>query len=368
MIENINFLSDVRSLDRDLSTDFLIEEIEKYPFRGYQGVSGPEGFHFLDLHWKDKKDFVEENLLKVSSGSLCLDGLGKMGTHYVWKQKAELDFSDFGIENPELSALDQDLLSSYLSAREEIQKAVMSKTGISDKNVTDTYALMLGGVSLSAFLPLESGRMFGEDPSVQDSVLAIFLSGLNLSGYPGGGVPFSDPDGINNETLFSYYESLAEVAVETALRNCCDALVYNIGIGSGFFAGPKAEEVKLANIKALVKVKKDLQILVPNIGLSKASLEELQLAGVTVIKADKDAAAVVCSRMGLKTAVTIAADPLSLYGAHGPGLWFEDVGPASDEERFAHFSYCDLLNRGLINLVECNRDKGQVILSEFMKS
>jgi hypothetical protein len=246
--------------------------------------------------------------------------------------------------------------------------------------------LDLGGITIEATLPYKAGILL-QDGGADVKIHCIFQTGLNFKGEGGGGIPvgmtsWSSIEKKNIVTTKVVEKEIKEfiqknsiAAVESASKNGSDVLVYNIGIGTGEFAGANAAVIKKENIdrlcEAAIQAKENgskMQIIVPNIGFKKEEITKLVEAGVQIIKADKGAVAALCARKGLKVSETFAGDPMSMLGIHGPGFWWETAGSASDEERAAFLTPSYAMGHIPIDVHEAGKSTPTKIaaLSEFM--
>jgi hypothetical protein len=251
-----------------------------------------------------------------------------------------------------------------------VQKAVVAANGISDKRAQE-IALSLGGIVVEGVVPYDVPQLLGIGE--KRNMHMIFQTGLNFYGTVGGGIPLTSPNEVTDEQINAYYAAAAKAAVQSALQNKSEHLVYNTGMGAGFFAGKKGEVVKQATVTGLIaacKEKGKLEVYVPDVGYSDDQRTQLVDAGCYVLKCDKDAlAALLAEEHGDgKVSLHIAGDPMSTLGIHGPGLWFESAGSASDEERAAFLTPCYLLGHIPLEIVQEGKAEGTAIaaLSEFM--
>jgi hypothetical protein len=126
-------------------------------------------------------------------------------------------------------------------------------------------------------LPFNAGALL-QDGEDDVDLHAIFQSGINFAGVGGGGIPI--PVQYMQEakdSIFDYSAENAKAALAAALYNGSQVLVYNIGIGAGFFAGNYKNRVKEANINAVCQAaalmkdsqSQQVEVVVPNIGYSE---------------------------------------------------------------------------------------------------
>lgn len=297
-------------------------------------------------------------LLKSRMQPLEILNIGKVYTRYTWTKAPGLDREftadlkkTFRIEGERVTLPEGLTSEKFNELRQCLQKGVISGKGITAEQALEA-ATLLGGVTIQATLGVRADVLvdarLGKDEGERFTPIhTIFQSGLNLNGYGGGGVPVRGI-GTNHlqdkieETIQVYTLKNARAAVTAARVNQSDILVFNLGIGAGCFAGSYGQEVKQANINALCTAAKELHasgqrmhIIVPNIALSANQTKQLKAARIEIIAADKGAVAVMYADKGLIVSETIAADPMSMLGVHGPGFWWETAGSASDEERIA---------------------------------
>lgn len=303
-----------------------------------------------------------------------VNGIGNVSNCYTWQEIPSLNgMSPKDIKNPLVSLPEGITLETFSRMREEVQQAVVSRKGIAPDSAA-RVSLNLSGIVIESPMPCQAGVIL-RDQSSDVEIHYIFQTGLNLAGVGGGGIPHprlyeAEPD------IELYSKKNARAALSSAVRNQSDVLVFNLGIGAGFFAGRYGCRVKEANVRGIIQAVQEvkskgerLEVIVPNIGLTSSQIKDLTDAGICIIGADKDAVAALCAQEGYKVSLTIGADPMSILGIHGPGFWWETVGSASDEERAAYLSPCYVLGHIPINVCSENgsfEPTKIAALSEFM--
>lgn len=367
-------------------------------------VNFPFRFDYEAPFMQDRQP-LSANVAPLTDGSMLCNqrvfarAIGYVGNAYVWApDKISLDAPcPTGIKDPIVRLPKGFKTDSYNLIRRQVQSGVVEAIneqrgmvanalanvaqgfglsagpgGISEQEADD-IALTLGGVVVEATVDYFAHAMLGDEIPDQP-VHMIFQSGMNLTGSDGGGIPIQNlREAVVRLPQYTYLN--AKAAIESAHKNNSDVLVYNIGIGCGFFAGNYSANVKKANVEAVVKALEtfqqeghSLEVIVPNIGYVSDQETRLEALGVRIIPADKDAVAALCARAGLVVSVSVAADPMSMLGIHGPGLWWETAGSASDEERAAYLSPCYGIAHTPILIYEegCEDPIKVAALSEFM--
>jgi hypothetical protein len=355
------------------NTQQKLEEIvkiteEKYPFEGYSVPTMNQS--------KDAASFgaipaIQENKMTLKSG-VSVPGIGNVSNAYFWKNKPSIDakvpstIKDAGVYLPKsLSG------TEFNKMRQFAQEGVVSGKGITPQQAQN-IALSLGGVTIEANLPYKAGALLNnKGPDVE--IHCIFQTGLNFAGQGGGGIPLTHHKSAEKK-IYPFSQKNADAALTSAIRNKSDILVFNLGIGTGFFGGPYGDKVRKANVKAICTAAtrakangEQIEIVVPNANLSLEEKQELMKAGIRIVNGDKDAFAALAARAKLKVSNTVAGDPMSILGIHGPGFWWETAGSASDEERAAFLSPSYALGHIPINIYEVGKPPQKIAaLSEFM--
>lgn len=298
-------------------------------------------------------------------------GIGNVQNCYTWNQSPSLEANvPECIQNAAVRLPKEITLSDFEQMRKVAQEGVVSQKGIVAKTAQE-LALKLAGIVIEATLPYRTESLLNEGADV--SVHCIFQTGLNFAGVGGGGVPLSNEKEGAKE-IEKYYQLNAQAALHSALTNKSDVLIFNIGIGTGYFGGNYKPQVKQANVDAICSALeqaktegKSIEVIVPDISYTQEQIKKLEDAGILIVKADKDAVTALVGRQGATVSQTIAADPMSILGIHGPGLWWETVGSASDEERAAFLSPCYALGYIPIHVYEQGKmPKKIAALSEYM--
>lgn len=331
----------------------MSNQVEKFPFNGYGGVGLPVS--------KPPAGMVHEELAKTTPN------IGNVGMCHVWKTKPEInakiapEIKNAAVRLPKGLSKEQ-----YDQMRKAAQQGVINEKGITAQQAV-SFAYDLAGVVIEATLPYKADKLL-KDKGPDVNVHGIFHTGLNFAGIGGGGIP-ADPN-MAEPQIQAYVQKNTQAAVDSALKNKSDVLIFNIGIGAGFFAGPNKEKVKQVNIDSICQAAKHagnkLKTAVSDIGFTPAQRAQLEAAGIQVFKGDKGAMAALCARAGLKVSETVAADPMSILGIHGPGLWWETAGSASDEERVAFLTPCYAVGHMPIDVYEGNKRSRIAALSEYM--
>lgn len=339
---------------------------KKHAFSGYEiskmkNIKDAESYNVFH-NLADKK-------MNHKRSSNPTPNIGIVQDIYTWKEDPDINaIIPNTIKNPKVQLNNIDF-EEYNKYRQITQEAVVANQGISDDQVNQ-IALNLSGVVIEATLSYNAGAILNDDG--EDTELHyIFQSGINFAGIWGGGIPVKNANSISDKDIKDYSENNAKAALKSATNNKSDVLVFNIGIGSGFFGGMKKHTVKQANVDGIINAVQNedssVQVVVPNAGLSDDQISQLEEAGIKVFKGDKDAAAALLSREGLKVSSSIAADPMSILGIHGPGLWWESAKSASDEERAAFLSPCYMLGHIPIDITDSDGNSEKVAaLSQFM--
>lgn len=312
----------------------------------------------------------------ISSGKLSLQqdvsvrGIGNVQNCYTWNKTPLLSAQvPPQIRNAAVHLPTRLTATEYTRMCQVAQKGVVSGQGI-PPDAAQELALALGGVVIEAKLPYKAKSLLCDgEPDV--NVHCIFQTGLNFAGVAGGGCPVGPGA---QQSIREFSARNAEAALASAIRNGSDVLVFNLGIGSGFFAGSHGAEVKQANVSGLcatVKRTKErgshLEVVVPDVGLSSQQKQQMEAEGIGVVAADKGAVAALCARQKLKVSETFAADPMTMLGIHGPGLWWQTVGSASDEERAAFLTPSYALGYIPIDVCEVGKAPTRIpALSQFM--
>lgn len=247
-----------------------------------------------------------------------------------------------------------------------------------DKELAEEISTSLSGVVIEATVPFNTGAFTRKENNNYD-VHTIFETGLNLNSYSGGGVPVPEEEYEKTQKLIpEYSKKNAEAAILSALENGSNCILDNIGKGTGNFGGKYGAKVKQANINAIIESAKEyakeiheagLVIIVPNIGIKEEDIKRLEEVNIIVINGDKDAAVALLAEKDLTVSTVIAADPMTMLGVFGPGLWYMWVGCASDEERAAFLTNCFLLGYINLDIIQTNGELKRVAaLSEFLTS
>lgn len=299
-----------------------------------------------------------------------IPGVGGVGNCYTWKTSPSVtDSVPHYITNPAVRLPKGITAQQYAQMRKTVQEGVTTLKGINDTE-RDEIAIKLGGIIVEGTL-LYKAQYVLNDEGENVNVHCIFHTGLNFSGN--GGMYL--PKGVDGATLKEYSKRNAEGALNSAINNKSQVLIFNIGIGAGLFGGMYGNAVKQANVdgicaavKAAKANKSTIEVVVPDMRFTDEQRKQLTDAGISIVKGDKDALAALCARQGQKVSLTVAGDPMSSLGIHGPGLWWETVGSLSDEERAAFLSPCYLLGHIPIDVYEEGQQNPTKIaaLSEFM--
>lgn len=356
------------------ATNKAMQQASDYPYKGY-GVSGiEEGVsNRANLASKAASYGAMANLRKnmTQKETGVVNGIGHVGTCYTWNVPPTLNAKiPEGIQDPAVRLPKGLTASKYAEMRKKVQKAVISGTGLTPEEAQET-ALSLGGVIVEATLPFKAGVLLGDDQG-DINIHCIYQTGVNLKGIEGGGIAVTNVD-----KALAKLPEFALANAKAALKAAKGALVYNIGIGTGEFAPFKQKKaVKQANVDALCQAVQDSKdkgeplprIVVPNVGFSEEQQNKLKGAGIEIVAADKDAIAALIAREGGNVSLTIAADPMSMLGIHGPGLWWESAGLGSDEERSAYLTPCYAVGHIPIDIYEEGKEAPtkSAALSEYM--
>lgn len=335
---------------------------QKYPFHGF-GIPGKTEAASLKIFNSISKTQMTLNR------NVTVKGIGSIANCYTWKKvpsiQAEIpkEIQNAAVRLPSLMTMKE-----FEDMRKMAQQAVTTRKGLNAEEA-NILGQKLGGIVIEATLPYQAKNLL-QDNGADVNIHCIFQTGLNFAGMAGGGIPVN---GMSVQEIENYYSLNAQAALGSALNNDSDVLVFNIGIGTGFFGGAFGPIVKQANVDgiclSLLKTNGDkkIKVLVPEIGFSLTQRKQLEDAGVSIAKADKDSLAALLARDGLRVSETIAADPMSILGIHGPGLWWETAGSASDEERAAFLSPCYAIGHIPINIYETGKTPQKIAaLSEFM--
>lgn len=356
-----------QSTKQTLDTVVIIAA-DKYPFLGYSVPGIPNYTHAASYN---KVPAIKDGKMTLTK-NVIVENIGRVSNCYTWKEKPSLDaivptsIKDAAVHLPKnLSA------SKFNKMRQTAQEGVVSGKGITPETA-QRLALALRGVVIEASMPYKAGALL-QDRKPDVVVHCIFQTGLNFAGSGGGGIPLSNTESAVRE-INNFSEDNAEAALTSAIRNKSDVLVFNLGIGTGFFGGQQRDSVKQANVEGICKAmesarKKNamVEVIVPNVRLTPSQMKQLKDAGIRIVSADKDAVAALCARKGLRVSETVAGDPMSMLGIHGPGFWWETAGSASDEERAAFLSPSYALGHIPINLCEFEKPAQKIAaLSEFM--
>lgn len=362
--EQLALLESQSKATKEILKDVLVIS-ENYPFDGFRLPKKEQAAsaNIFESIWKGNMSLKTD--VKVA-------GIGNVRNCYIWNQtpSLEADVPDC-IKNAvvrlpkEVKALD------FQKMRNSAQQEVISGKGIGSVTA-QALALKLGGIVIEATLPYRASNLLDDEESDVE-MHCIFQTGLNFGGVSGGGVPLTDVVKAS-KNIERYYKLNAEAALNSAINNKSDVLVFNIGIGTGFFGGDYKDQVKQANVNgicsAVLKAKgkmNPIEVVVPEIGFSSNQRQQLGNAGISIVEADKDAVAALCARKGLKVSVSIAGDPMSMLGIHGPGFWWETVGVASDEERAAYLTPCYAIGHIPIDIHEIGKPLQRIAaLSQFM--
>ncbi len=299
-----------------------------------------------------------------------VNGIGCVYNCYTWNKEPSLDAPIPDVIKNAAVYLPEDMtISEFEEMRKMAQQSVVSKKGLTGEQ-TQKLALNLGGIVIEATLPCKASFLLGNKRDDVD-IHYIFQTGLNFAGEGGGGIPLTDLKGGSTK-ITDYYKRNAEAAISSAIKNKSDVLVFNAGIGTGFFGGNYKESVKQANIDGICSAYREakneentLQVIV--VGFSEAQKKQLNDLGIQTVKADKDTVAALLAKH-LRVSLTIAGDPMSIIGIHGPGFWWETVGSASDEERAAFLTPCYVLGHIPITVYSKKEQATKIAaLSEFMR-
>ncbi|MBA3237806.1 MAG: hypothetical protein H0T62_05565 [Parachlamydiaceae bacterium] len=303
-------------------------------------------------------------------------GIGTIANCYTWsKPPAKSGIVPEEIQNPAVRLPKGMTADNFNSMRSLVQNGALSN-GI-DGGQSREIALNLGGITIEATLPYKAGILL-KDEGDDVNIHCIFQTGLNFGGNAGGGIPVTGR--VDEKQIQEFTKKNSFAAISSASQNGSDVLVFNIGIGVGFFAGDKGDIVKQGNVDGLCEAVKanrkakigknesQMEVIVPNVGFNPKQLKQLESVGIKVIAADKGAVAALCAREGLKVSETFAGDPMTMLGIHGPGFWWETAGSASDEERAAYLTPSYALGHIPINVHEAGKPTPTKIaaLSEFM--
>lgn len=342
-----------------------------YPFKWNYSVPG------MTYGQEASREFIQEMLSQKKvrvQRSIFVPYIGSIQNRYSWNQSPDLDASiPIEIKDAAVRLPDTFTFEQYEKMRRLAQSCAMEKKDFSSDEEVAALAFSIGGVIVEATLPYKAKALL-RDHGGDVFMHCIFQSGVNFGGIQGGGLPIPDEciDGTLSR-LPQYVKKNIRAAFYSAENNESDVLVYNLGIGIGFFGGDYKFQVKQVNIREFIEFVQDvrsqgrsLEIIIPNIGYSEEQFAKLTSLGVHIIDADKDAVAALCARKQLKVSVTIAADPMSILGIHGPGLWWETAGAASDEERAAYLSRCYDLGYIPIEVYSSQGVQKIAAISEFM--
>lgn len=328
----------------ELDRELLLEKLgPQHEFHGYalpkissKSKDAPQG-HFRALA---KKMNLTENVQ--------VPGIGSIKHRYLWQTSPTLDASvPAHIKKPTVR------LPAHLSFEKFDQMRKVAQAGAAEKGVDATTARdlvgNLKGVVVEATLPYNAKGLLQDDGDNVE-IHCIFQTGINLNGYTGGGIPLppsvSDPAERESDVkklIIEYSTENAKAALSAAVANASNVLVFNIGMGTGFFAGSRGNAVLDANIVGFCNAVKEarakgnkIDVIVPELSSMTDEHRKLLMdTDVMVLRADKGAVAVLCARQGCIVSESVAGDPMSMLGIHGPGFWWESAGSASDEERMA---------------------------------
>ena len=313
-----------------------------------------------------------------SEDKVTVGGIGKVKKCYTWKTAPSIDAAvPEGISGAAVRLPKGTKTKNFNKMRQQVQGAVVSKTALRPKDVKD-ISFAMAGVVIEGTMPFHAGALLN-DGGADTEMHCIFQTGLNFGGPSGGGMNLGRQDSLAKETrnldkkISKFAAKNAAAAVEAAVRNGSDLLVFNVAIGTGAFGG--GAQVKQANVDGLCKALKkahkkgkSLEVAVPNARLTPEQTQQLKEAGIRIVTADKDKYAALCARDGLKVSNTVAADPMTMLGIHGPGLWYESDGSKSDEERAAFLTPCYALGHMPIDIHQAGKKDPTRIaaMSEFM--
>lgn len=339
---------------------------EKYWFSGFSVNYLKQGDQALSCNSLD----LMTKMQMICTKNVFVNGVGKVYNCYSW-QACPPDTNQESIKAS--VRLPEDMtVEGFADMRRLAQQAVITKKGL-DSVQAQELALKLGGIVIEATLNCRARFLLGGDqPDV--SLHYIFQTGLNFTGVDGGGIPLTNlQKGVKE--IKDYYHRTAQAAVESSLVNQSNVLVFNAGIGTGYFGGDYVDFVKQANVDAICSAytqakrdRRNLKIMVPNVEFLDKQIDQLNNAGIQIFKADKDAVSALLAKEGFKVSLTVAADPMSTLGIHGPGFWWETVGSDSDEERAAFLTNCYLLGHIPINVYPKGAQATRInALSEFMR-
>jgi hypothetical protein len=266
-------------------------------------------------------------------------------------------------------------IDQYTKLREEVQGAALTRSGLGEARAKE-IAYSLGGMSFTGIYPFQIDNLLKGIPGLQTltegetvNMHYIFQSGLNFMGAEGGGIGCSKE--LTDEQIMQYYQANARAAVYAAVENGSDILVYNPYIGSGFFCSNKEQPIvieanKIAILNAVNEYKKShpgcaLKVMLPMDREARFSKDDFICK-----RCDKDRAAAVLVKNSYKVSLHIAGDPMVMCGLHGPGLWWETCGMASDEERQAFLSPCYKGGYTPVVIKSSSDEEQTAILSEFL--
>lgn len=371
-----------RNIERSQAITDVMER-QNLSYNGYQ--SGIPSKAYAYSNQSVKRMTTDMVMVKYNPG-VRIPFVGEVGDTYVWTQRPD-DISAARLlagapyRNPMVRLpLNYDI-PQFNNDRNVIQRAVLRTYELKNAKGVDQIALALGGVILEATMPCYCKEWIPARKENDVLIHCIFQTGLNFTGN--GGLKINDAQSLlQGPQVLAFAQANALAAAESAVSNQSDFLIFNIGIGAGFFANRingLPAQIEEANVNGLCFAAQKYQYTKLRIVVCykrfekkhKSKKKQLQDAGIVfLLGLDQDAvAAVLAADDRFRVSKTIAADPMTMLGVHGPGLWWQSVGSASDEERAAYLSDCYGLGHIPI-LVIPQKGKGNpakiAAISEFM--